>query len=1046
MLPEQRFFNWAIAVASLCLLTIPVHAQRFFFDGLGIQQGLSASKVYAVLEDTDGRIWIGTEAGISRYDGIVVESFGPDDGVASNGARSIFKDREGRIWAGHLGGGISLYDQRSFRAVELQGGDISTDITAIAEDTEGAIWLTTFGDGTFKIDDVPTEGPITATRYGPEQGLDDRIVALMTRRNGELCVVDANGRVHVKVKGKDAFSPMPLPGVPEIQRVTALFEASNGILWVGTYTGGAYALSDKSSVPVVYDIANGLPSNFVFSFGEDAQGRVWVGTWDAGVARIQQDGIQVFSTANGLHDKAIRCITRDREGNMLLGTNESGIDIYKGERFITFGEADGLVEQQVNAVMEDAQGRIWFGTNGGISILDAKGGSTSRVRNLTMQQGELTSNRVLCLRTDARGHVWIGTDNGGLFVFDPHTFRFRYDTELSGSIADNKVTALELGRNGAIWVGTINGLVRFVPGNVPVVYRGDEGLAGTNITALYRDPAGVLWVGSALRGVTRIVQGDAKVLDLKRSFTATCFTQDAKGRMWIGTEGQGVLVVEGDKVVASHDMNDGLLSNVIKSLNTDLDGQVWIGTNRGLNAWDPEQNSFVSYTERAGFTGIEAKANATCLTKDGNLWFGTANGATMVAGAKAPVSSTRPVVSLRGLRVNLEERPLEDGFKLDHSERNIRIVYGSVSLSDPSAVRYQYMMAGLENDWQPITSETDAHYPALPPGSYTFRVKAQDRAGGWSEHPAELRFTILPPWYKSWWFYTALALAVGIGLFSYIKIHERQLRLRNLALERMVVKRTEEVVKQSKEIEGQKERIEDLLLNILPKEISEELKEKGKATARRHEEVSVMFTDMKGFTQAAEKMTPEELVSELDECFIHFDEIIGRYGIEKIKTIGDSYMCAAGVPTKDPHHAHKCGLAALEVQKLMAEWHRHRVAQGKVPWVLRIGVHTGAVVAGVVGKRKFAYDIWGDTVNTASRMESSGEPGRVNVSGETYARLKDRFECEHRGQVEAKNKGAIDMYFLHRIKQEWSADEAGLVPNERFLKQLGLSVTKEEFA
>jgi class 3 adenylate cyclase len=353
------------------------------------------------------------------------------------------------------------------------------------------------------------------------------------------------------------------------------------------------------------------------------------------------------------------------------------------------------------------------------------------------------------------------------------------------------------------------------------------------------------------------------------------------------------------------------------------------------------------------------------------------------------------------------------------------------------------MLEGLEKEWQPVTAETDAHYPGLSPGHYTFKVKARNRSGIWSE-PVLYHFTVLPPWYKTWWFYTIMALLIGGSAWSYVKFRERQLRLRNIVLEQKVEERTAEVVAQSKEIEGQKERIEDLLLNILPKEISEELKEKGKATARRHEEVSVMFTDMKGFTRVAEKMTPEELVHELDECFIHFDEIIGKYGIEKIKTIGDSYMCAGGVPTRDPHHADKAVLAALEVRELMARWKREREAKGKQPWMLRIGVHTGPVVAGVVGKRKFAYDIWGDTVNTASRMESSGEPGEVNISGTTYQLVKDRFECVHRGQVEAKNKGAIDMYFVTRIKPEFSGDANGNMPNARFLKAIGVNKAMEQ--
>jgi ligand-binding sensor domain-containing protein/class 3 adenylate cyclase len=1042
----MRKLSCFVLISAVLLLARSAAAQRFFFDNLGVQQGLPASKVYAVLEDVDGRIWIGTEAGLSRYDGVAVESYGPQSGVASNGARSLFRDRHGRIWAGHLGGGVTVFDGQRFIALRLEGVALSTDITGIAEDQDGHIWLTSFGEGAVQVRELKEDGSAASERFGSDRGLDNRLVGITALRNGTLCFLDATGRVQRLDPSSDTFSALPLPGLPDLHRVTALYEDSENALWVGTFTGGAFMLSSKGGQPKVYDIGTGLPSNFIFSFGEDLQGRVWVGTWDGGAARIQADGIRVFTPGNGLHDKAVRCILRDREGNMLLGTNENGLDIFKGERFVTFTEADGLVDPQVWAVMEDPQGRIWFGTNGGISILDAKEGSTSRVRNLTTQQGELTSNRVRSLVTDASGLVWIGTDNGGLLSFDPRSFRFKYYTEISGSIPENKVTALAVGKNGAIWVGTINGLVRFIPGEVPMVYRTEDGLAGTNVTALYRDPQNILWVGSALRGITRVENAVAKPLDLGRSFTATCFVQDGQGRLWVGTEGQGVLVVDRGKVVATYTINEGLISNVIKSLNADRSGHVWVGTNRGLNSWDPNTNAFISYTDRAGFIGIEAKANATCLTRSGSIWFGTANGAAQVSALEVTGTESAPVIGFRGLRINLEDRPLKDGFSVGHADRNIRIAFGSVSLSDPAAVQYQYMLAGLEKDWQPLTKETDAHYPALPPGNYTFKVKAQNRAGLWSDPPAELRFTILPPWYKSWWFYTALVLAIGISLFSYIKVRERQLRLRNIVLERKVEERTAEVVAQSKEIEGQKGRIEDLLLNILPKEISEELKEKGKATARRHEEVSVMFTDMKGFTQAAEKMTPEELVNELDECFIGFDEIVGRYGIEKIKTIGDSYMCAAGVPTSDKHHALKCTLAALEVRELMNVWRKQRESLGKTPWILRIGVHTGPVVAGVVGKRKFAYDIWGDTVNTASRMESSGEPGEVNVSGATYSLVKDYFECEHRGQIAAKNKGAIDMYFVRRIKAGWCSDPQGQVPNSRFLNEVGISLEVPQLA
>jgi class 3 adenylate cyclase/sugar lactone lactonase YvrE len=649
----------------------------------------------------------------------------------------------------------------------------------------------------------------------------------------------------------------------------------------------------------------------------------------------------------------------------------------------------------------------------------------------------LPTNFIRCLREDDKGYMWIGTDNGGLLRYDPRTERITEEVEVR--LGAGKVNALEVGQPGELWIGGLNGLYRYVPGSgtPPAFITTEEGLASNNVVAIYRDKTGTIWVGSTVKGITRIDNGQARPVDLGRSFTATAFVQDDEGRIWVGTEGQGILVLDNGKEVQRFTEAEGLLSNTIKALGRDQSGNVWIGTNKGLNKWRPKKGGFVAFTERAGFTGIEVKPNAVWTTKSGDLWFGTANGATRVGGEKGAERSVAPLVALRGWKVNLEDRPLDE-VRLDHSDRNVRIAYSSVSLSDPGAVRYMYRLQGLDDDWQPITTETDAYYPALPPGDYTFQVKAMDRGGVWSDPPTEMEFTILPPWYRSWWFYTALVALISIVLFSYIKVRERQLRMRNVILERKVEQRTAEVVAQSKEIEGQKVRIEDLLLNILPKEVSDELKEKGRATARRYDQVTVMFTDMKGFTQVAEKMSPEELVSELDACFIHFDEIIGKYGIEKIKTIGDSYMSACGVPSADKHHAVKAVLAAVEVRELMEIWRKEHAAIGKQPWALRIGLHSGPVVAGVVGKRKFAYDIWGDAVNTASRMESSGEPGEVNISGATYALVKDFFECEHRGAVEAKNKGRIDMYFVRRLKATYSKDGHGFRANEALLALLGV--------
>ncbi|MFO8054822.1 MAG: adenylate/guanylate cyclase domain-containing protein [Bacteroidales bacterium] len=216
---------------------------------------------------------------------------------------------------------------------------------------------------------------------------------------------------------------------------------------------------------------------------------------------------------------------------------------------------------------------------------------------------------------------------------------------------------------------------------------------------------------------------------------------------------------------------------------------------------------------------------------------------------------------------------------------------------------------------------------------------------------------------------------------------------------------------------NEKQKSDRLLLNILPEETAVELMENGSSKARKFELATVLFSDFKGFTKVAEQLSPEELVAEVDHCFIAFDNIISKYNIEKIKTIGDAYMCAGGLPVANTTSPWDVAGAALEILEFMEEYKQEQLSKGKPYFEIRIGIHSGPVVAGIVGNKKFAYDIWGDTVNIASRMESSGEAGRINVSGTTYTYIKEDFECEYRGKIEAKNKGLVDMYFVKGRKE-----------------------------
>lgn len=257
--------------------------------------------------------------------------------------------------------------------------------------------------------------------------------------------------------------------------------------------------------------------------------------------------------------------------------------------------------------------------------------------------------------------------------------------------------------------------------------------------------------------------------------------------------------------------------------------------------------------------------------------------------------------------------------------------------------------------------------------------------------------------------------ALCVASLSGIPEESRDLLVRAANVFSLAYSRFRDITKSKQDLKNlieEKKRSESLLLNILPEEIALELKQFGKSYARKHDEVTILYADIKGFTAIAEMLTAEELVTQLDECFRAFDKLVDKHGLEKIRTIGDAYVCACGLPKPVPDNAVRTVRAALDMITFIKGFSMTRQIQDLPAFEFRVGIHTGPVITGVVGLKKFTYDIWGDSVTMAARMEQHGEPGKINISGSTYALVKDKFTCIHRGKIEAKNKGMVDMYFV----------------------------------
>ncbi len=436
----------------------------------------------------------------------------------------------------------------------------------------------------------------------------------------------------------------------------------------------------------------------------------------------------------------------------------------------------------------------------------------------------------------------------------------------------------------------------------------------------------------------------------------------------------------------------------------------WFGGDDGLYKYD---NSIkIDYTKK--YTTLIRKVT---IGSDSVIFWGTYY--------TSPYSDTTQYYS------NIQPKELK--YKIANEYNSISFEYSAPNYFNEKTNLYSYSLQGEGGSnelWSAWTEDAHKTYERLPHGKYVFKVKSKNIYG--VENSANsFEFVILPPWYQTIYAYALYSLIIGLFIFFIIRRSNKRILFAKNKLEILVKERTEEIVKQRKVIEQEKEKAELLLTNILPAEIAEELKANGHVKAQYYDNVTVFFADFKNFSKISEYINPLKLIAELDKSFAYFDEICVKYKLEKIKTIGDAYMCAGGIPLRNDSHFVDAILAAMEIQQYMRKAEENQ-------WLcqLRIGIHTGDLIAGVVGKNKFAYDIWGDTVNTASRMETAGEVGKINISGDTYEYVKKFFICTYRGKIPVKNKGDIDMYFVERINPNLSSDLRGYTPNEAFFELL----------
>ncbi|MCA1757143.1 MAG: SpoIIE family protein phosphatase [Bacteroidales bacterium] len=793
-------YRWG-ALLMLLLFSFPAISQTYYFDRYGVNEGLAASKVYALLQDSNDYLWMGIASGVSRFGGKAIENFSAEEGLATGGVRSMYEDSSGNIWFGHLDGGISLYDGRAFIRVQTDTGVIGSDITSIRE-IYGRMWFTTRFDGTVSAEYDPSQVSLVNIRqYKGAEGVSDQVSDSYIAPDGSYyCIADVGiKRYNVDIDRFEAYRP---EGLTSYFNIIVMYEDSRGDRWFGTHMGGLYRMSADGGGFTVYDIRDGLTSNWISSITEDSRGRIWVGTWGGGITLFDGDDIRFFDNTNGLDAMYIQTLLEDREGNMIIASQYDGIHIFKGDHFVNYISDILFTDKNVMAVEEDRFNRIWFGTNDGITIYDP---DNLFSWHFNSENSDL-SDKVRFILSDRIGEIHIGTYGDGIYSYDFSNNRFIRRDDINDILyqGDLIVTALATDSNNNLWIGTNDGVALWETDSARGRrYTRLDGLSGLGITALEIAGDGTVWIGTERdQGLTGYSpeSGEFRIVDIGYDLEPTTLASSSDGMLWVGTT-FGLLGVRNDSVVLHLTQDDGLLSNNISLIQPCCDDELYIGTNLGLNRYNRNTGAINTYTRKNGFIGIETKRNASVTDSRGNIWFGTGMGATRLNPELIPEPGTEPLTHIREMRVNLQPREMKEGLKLSWKDKSVVFDYYSVCLTNPAAVRYQYMLEGADEDWMPETEHTQAAYSGLKAGRYTFKLKAVNSDGVWNDTPVSLSFIIKPPFYYSPLFITLMLIILTIAVIFYIKIRERQLVTEKRILEEKVEERTAEVVQKSQEIE-----------------------------------------------------------------------------------------------------------------------------------------------------------------------------------------------------------------------------------------------------
>lgn len=719
------------------------------------ENGLPQNTIHQITQGRDGYIWIATEEGLARFDGIRFVVFDKQNTpqFRSNDVRLLLEDRRGDLWIGTADGLIQMQGGK-FTTFTTQEGLPSNVIDSLYEDHNDVVWIATsagivsFKNGVF--------GPVTPQREFPS----DKVQALFEDREGALWIGSPEGLVRSKEGVITRYTKQD--GLPN-DSVVSITEDKDARLWVGTLDGLSCREGNRF---VTYTTRDGLPNNRIISLAVDREGSVWIGT-AGGLSRFANKHFFGFPPGDELANEIILSLFEDREGSLWIGTESGGLNLLKDKKFTTYTAKDGLGSDLVKSIYEDRKGSIWIGTNGGgLSLL-----KDGKFTTYTTADG-LSSNVVLALFDDDNSNLWAGTPDG-LNRF--HDGKFKTFTSADG-LANDFVRSIYADHKGNLWIGTSGGLTR-MRGDHFSAYTTADGLPNDFIGTIYEDVQGNIWIGT-LGGLSEFKDEKFTTYTTRDGLSSSVVIslhEDAEGALWIGTSGGGLNRLKQGKFTA-YTTRNGLRDDVVYSILEDHQNNLWLSSNKGIfRVNKKELDDLATGTVRSitpvlygtadGMITRECSSGghpAAWRGADGKLWFATIKGVAMIDPERIKLNDQPPPVAIEQIRVDDESIAPAQTIELAPGKSRLDFYYTALSFVAPEKVRFKYKLDGFDNDWVDVGTRRVAYYTNLRPGRYKFRVIASNNDGLWSPTGATFDLYLKPHLYQTYWFYALCTLVLAI--------------------------------------------------------------------------------------------------------------------------------------------------------------------------------------------------------------------------------------------------------------------------------------------